>query len=61
MATRIIHRRGKGVPAASEFASVGEILIDTDTGTGYTLREPDGAVVALGGDGSGSGTDLVVV
>ena len=61
MATRIIHRRGKGVPAASEFASVGEILIDTDTGTGYTLREPDGAVVALGGEGSGSGTGAGLV
>jgi len=62
MATRIIHRRGKGIPKASDFASVGEILIDTDTGTGYTLREPDGAVVALGGDGSpgGSGAGMVI-
>ncbi len=50
MATRIIHRRGKGIPKASDFASVGEILIDTETGTGYTLREPDNVVVPLGGD-----------
>jgi hypothetical protein len=60
MATRILHRRGKGIPSADDFSSAGEILIDTETGTGYTLRETDGSVVALGGDGSGAGAGMVV-
>lgn len=53
MATRILHRRGTGIPSADQFASVGEILIDTSTGTAYNLTDA-GEVVALGG-GGGSG------
>jgi hypothetical protein len=60
MATRILHRRGKGIPSADDFSSAGEILIDTETGTGYTLRETDGSVVALGGDGSGSSAGMIL-
>lgn len=48
MATRILHRRGTGIPSADQFASTGEILIDTSTGTAYNLND-SGEVVALGG------------
>ena len=47
--TTILHKRGKGIPEADQFESVGEILIDTDTGIAYTLTD-DGEVVPVGGD-----------
>ena len=47
--TTIIHKRGKGIPEADKFESVGEILIDTVEGVGYTLTD-DGEVSAVGGD-----------
>ena len=51
--TRILHRRGFGVPKADAFEGVGEILIDTQSGIAYTLNNAS-EVVALGSDG-GSG------
>jgi hypothetical protein len=60
MATRIIHRRGRGVPDASEFASVGEILIDTSAGTAYTLNDSDAVVALGGGSDGGSGAGMVI-
>ena len=47
--TTILHKRGKNKPEAEMFESVGEILIDTVEGVGYTLTD-DGEVSAVGGD-----------
>ena len=55
--TTILHKRGTGVPAASDaFTAPGEILIDTETGIAYTLTD-DGDVVPAGGAGGGGGGD----
>lgn len=47
--TTILHKRGKGIPTADKFSAVGEILIDSETGIGYTLTD-GGDVSALGGE-----------
>jgi hypothetical protein len=46
--TTIVHKRGTGIPAADDLA-VGEIAIDTSTGTAYTKNNA-GEVVPVGGD-----------
>ena len=46
--TTIVHKRGTGIPAADDLA-VGEIAIDTSTGTAYT-KNNSGEVVPVGGD-----------
>ncbi len=46
--TTIVHKRGTGIPAADDLA-VGEIAIDTSTGTVYT-KNTRGEVVPVGGD-----------
>ena len=47
--TTLLHKRGKGVPSVDAFHSVGEILIDTETGTAYTLTDA-GDVVEVAGN-----------
>ena len=47
--TVLLHKRGKGVPNVDAFHSVGEILIDTETGTAYTLTDA-GDVVEVAGN-----------
>ena len=47
--TTILHKRGNGIPTADKFSAVGEILIDSETGTAYTLNDA-GEVVSVGGD-----------
>jgi hypothetical protein len=49
--TVIRHKRGTGIPSPSDL-KVGEIAIDTSTGTAYT-RASDGRVVPIGGNSSG--------
>jgi hypothetical protein len=49
--TTIVHKRGTGIPAADDLA-VGEIAIDTSTGTAYT-KTNSGEVSAVGGGGGG--------
>lgn len=51
MANTILHKRGTGTPGAGDL-SVGEIAIDTSTGTAYT-KTSGGSVVSLGGGGGG--------
>ena len=46
--TTIVHKRGTGIPAADDL-TVGEIAIDTSTGTVYT-KNNRGEVVPVGGD-----------
>lgn len=47
--TTIVHKRGTGIPAADDL-TVGEIAIDTSTGTAYT-KNNSGEVVPVGGEG----------
>jgi hypothetical protein len=49
--TTILHKRGTGVPSADDL-SVGEIALDTSTGTAYT-KLSNGTVVEIGGAGGG--------
>lgn len=53
--TTIVHKRGTGIPAADDLA-VGEIAIDTSTGTAYTKNNA-GEVVPVGGDSGGGEID----
>ena len=52
--TTILHKRGTGRPAANDL-SVGEIALDTSTGTAYTKLSND-TVVEIGGSGDGGGS-----
>ena len=52
--TTILHKRGTGIPSADDL-SVGEIALDTSTGTAYT-KLSNGTVVEIGGSG-GDGYD----
>ena len=49
--TIVKHKRGTGIPSPDDI-EVGEIAIDTSTGTAYT-KAGDGGVVPVGGDSSG--------
>lgn len=49
--TVIRHKRGTGIPSPSDL-KVGEIAIDTSTGTAYT-KAGDGRIVPIGGNSSG--------
>ncbi|MEL0326901.1 MAG: hypothetical protein VXA09_07875, partial [Burkholderiaceae bacterium] len=49
--TKILHKRGTGKPSADDL-SVGEIALDTSTGTAYT-KLSNGTVVEIGGSGGG--------
>jgi hypothetical protein len=51
--TIVKHKRGTGIPSPDDI-EVGEIAIDTSTGTAYT-KAGDGGVVPVGGDSSGGG------
>jgi len=51
--TTILHKRGTGQPSPDEL-KVGEIAIDTLTGTLYT-KQSDGSVVEIGGGSEGGG------
>ena len=53
--TTIVHKRGIGIPSADDL-SVGEIAIDTSTGTAYTKNNA-GEVVPVGGDSGGGEID----
>ena len=55
--TTIVHKRGTGIPAANDL-EVGEIAIDTSTGTAYT-KNNRGEVVPVGGDGGGGSNQNV--
>lgn len=57
--TRILHRRGVGVPKADAFEDVGEILIDIRSGIAYTLNNA-GEVVALGNSEGSSGSGMII-
>lgn len=57
--TKILHKRGSGEPAA-ESLDVGEIALDTSSGTAYT-KLSDGTVVDIGGSGGDSaGAGMVI-
>lgn len=57
--TIVKHKRGTGIPSPSSL-EVGEIAIDTSTGTAYT-KAGDGRVVPVGGDSSGGdGAGMVI-
>jgi hypothetical protein len=51
--TTILHKRGTGQPSPDDL-KVGEIAIDTLTGTLYT-KQSDGSVVEIGGGSEGGG------
>jgi hypothetical protein len=52
--TTVKHKRGTGIPSPDDI-EVGEIAIDTSTGTAYTKKAGDGSVVSVGGDGGSGG------
>lgn len=54
--TIVKHKRGTGIPSPDDI-EVGEIAIDTSTGTVYTKKAGDGSVVSIGGD-SGPSTHV---
>jgi hypothetical protein len=57
--TTILHKRGTGIPSANDL-SVGEIALDTSTGTAYT-KLSNGTVVEIGGSGGDSaGAGMVI-
>ena len=57
--TKILHKRGTGKPSADDL-SVGEIALDTSTGTAYT-KLSGGTVVEIGGSGGDStGAGMVI-
>ena len=57
--TIVKHKRGTGIPSPDDI-EVGEIAIDTSTGTAYT-KAGDGGVVPVGGDSSGGdGAGMVI-
>ena len=55
--TTVKHKRGTGIPSPDDI-EVGEIAIDTSTGTAYTKKAGDGSVVSVGGDGGSGGDPL---
>jgi hypothetical protein len=54
--TTILHKRGTGQPNPDDL-KVGEIAIDTLTGTLYT-KQSDGSVVEIGGSSGGGNVDV---
>lgn len=56
--TRILNRYGIGAPKGDAFAGLGEILIDADSGVGYTITN-NGEVKPFGNGGDG-GAGMVI-